>query len=116
MIDHEKSEHIGLYGVGSSASIIIQIAQHFSKKVYTFSRSEKGKEFARKLGATWAGGSYEMPPVELDAAIIFAPAGGLIPAALKAVRKVNCSLWRHSHERHPFLPYKLLGATLYKIS
>jgi propanol-preferring alcohol dehydrogenase len=81
-------KRLGLYGFGSAAHILIQVARHRGTEVYAFTRpgDETGQGFARKLGATWAGGSNQPPPAELDAAIIFAPVGSLVPLALQAVR------------------------------
>ena len=78
---------LGLYGFGSAAHQICQVAVHEGREVYAFTRGgdERTQEFARSVGATWAGGSDEPPPVELDAAIIFASAGELVPAALRAL-------------------------------
>jgi propanol-preferring alcohol dehydrogenase len=78
---------IGLYGFGSAAHQICQVAVHEGREVYAFTRAgdARTQEFARSLGATWAGGSDEAPPQDLDAAIIFAAAGALVPAALKAL-------------------------------
>ncbi|MEM6461431.1 MAG: zinc-dependent alcohol dehydrogenase family protein [Pseudomonadota bacterium] len=80
---------LGLYGFGAAAHILAQLAQQQGRDVYAFTRSGdvQAQAFARKLGAKWAGGSDEPPPEALDAAIIFAPVGGLVPAALRAVRK-----------------------------
>lgn len=80
---------LGLYGFGAAAHIIVQVARYQQKKVYAFTRpgDEEGQRFARRLGAQWAGGSDTLPPEPLDAAIIFAPAGPLVPAALQAVAK-----------------------------
>ena len=82
-------EHLGIYGFGAAAHITIQVAVHQGKKVYAFTRpgDTETQEFARQLGAVWAGSSDELPPEELDAAIIFAPVGSLIPAALRASAK-----------------------------
>jgi alcohol dehydrogenase, propanol-preferring len=80
-------EHLGVYGFGAAAHIITQIAVHQGKHVYAFTSPgdiEK-QAFARRLGADWTGGSDELPPHELDAALIFAPVGALVPAALRAV-------------------------------
>jgi propanol-preferring alcohol dehydrogenase len=76
-------ERLGIYGFGAAAHITIQVAVHRGQKVYGFTRQgdTETQEFARRLGAVWAGDSDQMPPEELDAAIIFAPAGELIPAA-----------------------------------
>jgi propanol-preferring alcohol dehydrogenase len=81
------AERLGLYGFGSAAHIICQVARSQGREVYAVTRpgDQKGQEFARSVGANWAGGSDEPPPVELDAAIIFAPDGALIPIALDAV-------------------------------
>jgi propanol-preferring alcohol dehydrogenase len=76
---------LGLFGFGSAAHMICQVAAHQGREVYAFTRPGDGRtqEFAKSLGATWAGGTDETPPVQLDAAIIFAPAGELVPGALK---------------------------------
>lgn len=80
---------IGLYGFGAAAHILAQVLTWQKRPFYAFTRpgDTKTQDFARSLGAQWAGGSDELPPTLLDAAIIFAPDGGLVPAALKAVRK-----------------------------
>jgi propanol-preferring alcohol dehydrogenase len=83
------ARRLGLYGFGAAAHIIIQVARFEGRAVFAFTRRGDGaaQEFARRLGAVWAGGSDEMPPEPLDAAIIFAPAGELVPIALRAVGK-----------------------------
>src|SRR3954469_3111722 len=83
------AERLGIYGFGSAASMIIQVARHQGRRVFAFVRDgdERGAQFARSLGAEWAGGSTERPPEELDAALIFAPVGALVPAALRATAK-----------------------------
>ena len=83
------AERLGLYGFGASAHIIAQVAAHQGRKIFAFTRDgdEEGQGFARELGAAWAGGSDQAPPEELDAAIIFAPVGALVPTALRAVAK-----------------------------
>jgi propanol-preferring alcohol dehydrogenase len=80
----ERNHNLGIFGFGGAAHIITQIAVHQGKKVFAFTKSgdKKGQEFARKLGVFWAGGSDELPPEKLNASIIFAPVGSLIPAAL----------------------------------
>jgi alcohol dehydrogenase, propanol-preferring len=85
----EDAAALGLYGFGAAAHLVTQIARHQSRKVYAFTRpgDEQSQAFARSLGAAWAGGSQDAPPEPLDAAIIFAPAGDLVPNALRAVRK-----------------------------
>jgi propanol-preferring alcohol dehydrogenase len=78
-----------LYGFGASSHIVAQVARWEARRVFAFTRAgdEEGQRFARSLGAEWAGSSTERPPEELDAAIIFAPVGELVPAALAAVAK-----------------------------
>jgi propanol-preferring alcohol dehydrogenase len=80
---------LGFYGFGSAAHILAQVALHQGREVYAFTRpgDDESQEFARSLGAAWAGGSDQESPDELDAAILFAPVGPLVPAALRAVRK-----------------------------
>ncbi|MEH6828115.1 MAG: zinc-dependent alcohol dehydrogenase family protein [Parasphingorhabdus sp.] len=84
-----EARKIGFYGFGAAAHILTQIAVWQGREVYAFTKSDDiaGQNFARELGCIWAGGSDTQPPVLLDAAIIFAPVGSLVPAALKAVRK-----------------------------
>ncbi|ARW09480.1 zinc-dependent alcohol dehydrogenase family protein [Acetobacter ascendens] len=84
-----NAQKVGLYGFGAAAHIIAQVLVWQKKQVYAFTRpgDAKTQAFARELGATWAGGSDELPPEQLDAAIIFAPVGALVPAALKTLRK-----------------------------
>ena len=84
-----SASNMGIYGFGAAAHIISQIATFQGKKIYAFTRpgDEESKKFSLRCGAVWAGGSDERPPVELDAAIIFAPVGGLVPAALSACAK-----------------------------
>ena len=83
------AERLGLYGFGASAHIVAQVASHEGRRVFAFTRpgDEEAQEFARELGAEWAGSSEEAPPEELDAAIIFAPVGALVPAALRVVAR-----------------------------
>ena len=82
-----EAERIGLYGFGSAAHMICQVAVHEGREVHAFTRpgDTAGQAFARELGAVWAGASGERPPEPLDAAVIFAPAGPLVPAALKVL-------------------------------
>jgi alcohol dehydrogenase, propanol-preferring len=84
-----EAERLGLYGFGASAHIIAQVARHQARRVFAFTRpgDTAGQAFARELGAEWAGGSDEQPPAPLDAAIIFASAGELVPTALRAVER-----------------------------
>jgi propanol-preferring alcohol dehydrogenase len=104
-------EVLGLYGFGASAHIIVQVALHQGRRVFAFTRpgDEEGQAFARGLGAEWARGSDERPPEELDAAIIFAPVGALVPAALAAVRKGGVVVCAGIHMSDiPSFPYELL--------
>lgn len=84
-----EGQAIGLYGFGAAAHIIAQVARWQGRRVYAFTQrgDAKGQSFAISLGAAWAGGSDEMPPELLDAAIIYAPVGALVPQALKCVKK-----------------------------
>jgi alcohol dehydrogenase, propanol-preferring len=107
----DDAERLGLYGFGASAHIIIQVAVHQGRRVFAFTRGgdEEGQRFARELGAAWAGGSNEQPPEELDAAIIFAPVGGLVPAALRAVAKGGVVVCAGIHMTDiPSFPYEIL--------
>ena len=83
------ARRLGLYGFGAAAHLIAQVACSQGREVFAFTRpgDSTGQQFARSLGAIWAGGSDELPPAQLDAAIIFAPVGALVPTALRAVRK-----------------------------
>jgi len=85
----EKGIQLGIYGFGAAAHIITQVAIHQGSQVYAFTRDgdTKAQKFAKELGAIWAGSSEELPPKELDAALIFAPDGRLIPSALQATSK-----------------------------
>jgi alcohol dehydrogenase, propanol-preferring len=83
----EGGQRLGFYGFGSAAHVAIQVARHWGAKVYAATRDERHQKLAMELGAEWAGGTLEEPPVKLDAAIVFAPAGEIIPAALKALKK-----------------------------
>ncbi len=84
--DVEEGETVGLYGFGSSAHIAIQVAHSMGCRVYVITRGEKHRELALRMGAEWVGGSDEDPPEKLDRAVLFAPAGELVPRALEAVR------------------------------
>jgi len=102
---------LGLYGFGAAAHILAQVAVWQRRRVYAFTRrgDTAAQNFARSLGAVWAGGSDEAPPEPLDAAIIFAPAGALVPAALKAVRKGGRVVCGGIHMSDiPSFPYALL--------
>ncbi|PYK85515.1 MAG: alcohol dehydrogenase, partial [Verrucomicrobia bacterium] len=83
------ARRLGIYGFGNAAHLVGQIALYQGRELFVFTRpgDKAGQESARRLGAVWAGGSDEMPPEKLDAAIIFAPVGALVPAALRALAK-----------------------------
>ena len=105
------SKRLGLYGFGAAAHIIAQVARWEGRSVFAFTRPSDvaTQDFARHLGAIWAGGSDEMPPEPLDAAIIFATAGDLVPLALKAVRKGGRVVCAGIHMSDiPSFPYGLL--------
>jgi propanol-preferring alcohol dehydrogenase len=102
---------LGLYGFGAAAHIIAQLASWGGRAVYAFTRDEDlaGQDFARALGCVWAGGSGQAPPEELDAAIIFAPVGSLVPKALRQVRKGGRVICAGIHMSDiPAFPYEIL--------
>jgi propanol-preferring alcohol dehydrogenase len=106
-----EGEALGLYGFGAAAHILAQVAVWQGRRLYAFTRpgDSAAQDFARALGAVWAGGSDETPPEPLDAAIIFAPAGALVPAALKAVKKGGRVVCGGIHMSDiPSFPYSLL--------
>jgi propanol-preferring alcohol dehydrogenase len=106
-----QARRIGLYGFGAAAHILCQLAVARGQEVYAFTRAgdAAGQAFARSLGAAWAGASDARPPRELDAALIFAPAGALVPAALAAVRKGGVVVCGGIHMSDiPAFPYALL--------
>jgi alcohol dehydrogenase, propanol-preferring len=105
------AERLGLYGFGASAHIIAQVARHQGRRVFAFTRAddEETQAFARELGAEWVGSSSERPPEELDAAIIFAPVGELVPLALEAVGRGGVVVCAGIHmSAIPSFPYELL--------
>lgn len=105
------ARRVGFYGFGSAAHILTQVARYQGREVLAFTRpgDEATQDFARELGAVWAGGSDEMPPEPLDAAIIFAPVGPLVPAALRAVRKGGTVVCGGIHMSDiPAFPYDIL--------
>ena len=102
---------LGLYGFGAAAHLLAQLAAWKGQSVYAFTRSgdDKAQALAHRLGCVWAGGSDDRPPEELDAAIIFAPVGGLVPAALRAVRKGGIVVCGGIHMSDiPSFPYAIL--------
>jgi propanol-preferring alcohol dehydrogenase len=105
------AERIGFYGFGAAAHILAQVAKWQGRRVFAFTREgdERGQAFARALGCAWAGGSNEAPPEQLDAAIIFAPVGALVPQALRQVRKGGRVVCAGIHMSDiPSFPYELL--------
>jgi alcohol dehydrogenase, propanol-preferring len=106
-----EAENLGLYGFGAAAHLLAQIARHEGRQVFAFTREGdvEGQAFARQLGAAWAGSSTERPPQQLDAAILFAPVGALIPLALAAVRPGGRVICAGIHMSDiPSFPYRLL--------
>jgi propanol-preferring alcohol dehydrogenase len=83
----KKGGNLGLYGFGAAGHVAIQVARYWGADVYASTRDARHQKLALELGANWAGGTLAEPPVKLDAAIIFAPAGEIVPAALKALKK-----------------------------
>jgi propanol-preferring alcohol dehydrogenase len=107
----EHVKRLGIYGFGAAAHLVAQIAVYQGKEVYAFTRpgDAESQTFARSLGATWAGGSDQEPPVKLDAAMIFAPVGALYPAALRAVVKGGTVVSGGIHMSDiPRFPYDIL--------
>ena len=105
------AERLGIYGFGAAAHIVCQVAVHEGRRVFAFTRAddEAAQSFARELGAEWAGDALGPPPEELDGALIFAPAGELVPAALRAVAKGGTVVCGGIHMSDlPSMPYELL--------
>lgn len=105
------ARRLGVYGFGAAAHLVAQVAAAQGREIYAFTRpgDAEGQAFARELGACWAGGSDERPPAELDAAILFAPVGALVPAALAAVAKGGVVVCGGIHMSDiPPMPYSLL--------
>jgi propanol-preferring alcohol dehydrogenase len=106
-----NGSRLGIYGFGAAAHIVAQVANYQKREIYAFTRpgDSEAQQFALSLGAVWAGSSDELPPVKLDAAIIFAPVGALITQALKAVRKGGTVVSGGIHMSDiPSFPYALL--------
>ncbi len=106
-----QGRRLGIYGFGAAAHIVTQLALYQGREVYAFTREgdEQAQGFARELGAVWAGSSEEAPPVALDAALIFAPLGSLVPAALRATDKGGCVVCGGIHMSDiPGFPYAVL--------
>jgi propanol-preferring alcohol dehydrogenase len=105
----KPGQRIGLYGFGASAHIAIQIVRHWRCEVYVFTRSEQHRELAKELGAAWTGSAEERAPHPIDSAVIFAPAGQLVPLALKALKKGGAIALAGIHMSPiPEMEYKLL--------
>ena len=105
------ARRLGLYGFGAAAHLVAQVARAEGREVYAFTSpgDVEAQRFALSLGAVWAGSSLEMPPAELDAAILFAPVGALVPQALRAVRKAGVVVCGGIHMSDvPSFPYRLL--------
>lgn len=106
-----EAERLGLYGFGAAAHIVLQVARHKGRRAFAFTRAgdAAAQRLARELGAEWAGSSEEDPPEELDAALIFAPVGELVPAALRRVRPGGSVVCAGIHmSRIPAFDYELL--------
>jgi propanol-preferring alcohol dehydrogenase len=105
------ARRLGIYGFGAAAHIIAQVARHQGRQVYAFTRTgdAERQQFARELGAVWAGNSDALPPEQLDAAILYAPVGNLVPLALQAVAKGGTVVCAGIHMSDiPSFPYHLL--------
>ncbi len=106
-----EAKRVGIYGFGAAAHILAQVIRHQGRELYAFTRpgDEAAQDFARRLGARWAGGSDALPPEPLDAALIFAPVGALLPAALAATVKGGTVVCGGIHMSDiPRFPYRLL--------
>ena len=105
----EPGGRLGLYGFGASAHVTIQVARHWGCEVYVFTRSAEHQRHALELGAAWVGQAQDSPPAELDSAITFAPAGWLVPEALRVLRKGGTLALNAIHMSPiPEMPYPLL--------
>jgi propanol-preferring alcohol dehydrogenase len=105
------AQRLGIYGFGAAAHIVAQVARHQGRRVFAFTRpgDVAAQDFARSLGAEWAGDSTSLPPEPLDAALIFAPVGALVPAALAATRKGGTVVCGGIHTSDiPSFPYRIL--------
>ncbi|HZZ83384.1 MAG TPA: zinc-dependent alcohol dehydrogenase family protein [Anaeromyxobacteraceae bacterium] len=106
-----EAERLGIYGFGAAGHIVAQVARHHGQEVHAFTRpgDREAQELARRLGAAWAGGSGDLPPAPLDAAILFAPVGALVPAALRAVGPGGTVVCAGIHMSDiPSFPYAIL--------
>jgi propanol-preferring alcohol dehydrogenase len=109
LADLAPGERIGLFGFGASAHICIQVARYWNCTVFVFTRSIEHQEHARELGAAWVGGAQDKPPTQFDRAVLFAPAGWLVPLALKHLRPGGTLAINAIHASPiPEMPYSLL--------
>src|SRR5262249_7862021 len=105
----QPGDTLAIYGFGAAGHVAIQVAQHWKIRVVVSTREEKHRKLARELGAVWVGGAYDAPPMGLKAAIIFAPAGELVPAALQALKPAGTLVLGGIHMSPiPSLPYDLV--------
>jgi alcohol dehydrogenase, propanol-preferring len=105
----QSGGRLGFYGFGAAAHVAIQVARHWGAEVYASTRDARHQKLALELGAVWAGGTFDEPPKKLDAAIVFAPAGEIVPAALKTLKKGGVLVLGGIHmSAIPSLPYELL--------
>lgn len=105
----EKGDTLGIYGFGAAGHVAIQVARHWNIKVVVCTREARHQKLAQELGAEWVGGAYDSPPQPMNAAIIFAPAGELVPAALAKLKKAGTLVLGGIHmSAIPSFPYELL--------
>jgi propanol-preferring alcohol dehydrogenase len=105
----QKGDTLGIYGFGAAGHVAIQVARHWGIDVVVCTRETKHQKLARELGAAWVGGAYDTPPMRMNAAIIFAPAGELVPAALAVLKKAGTLVLGGIHMSPiPSFPYELL--------
>lgn len=105
----QSGGRLGFYGFGAAAHVAIQVARHWGVEVYASTRDTRHQKLALELGAVWAGGTFDEPPKELDAAIVFAPAGEIVPAALRVLKKGGVLVLGGIHmSAIPSFPYELL--------
>jgi propanol-preferring alcohol dehydrogenase len=105
----ERGDRVALFGFGASAHLALQVLQHWDCEVVVLTRGEHHRELARELGAAWVGGAADPPPDACDRAIVFAPAGELVPVALSAVRAGGTVALAGIHMSDlPAMPYELL--------
>jgi alcohol dehydrogenase, propanol-preferring len=109
LADLQAGDTLAIYGFGAAGHVAIQVARHWGMKVVVCTREERHRKLARDLGAEWVGGAYDTPPMQLDAGIIFAPAGELVPAALRALKNAGTLVLGGIHMSPiPSFPYVLI--------